>query len=441
MIKKVFIISILMGVLIFINSCKDEETYEPLELTYTKKDLTSYASENGEIQVNVNGGKKPYAYLWNNGETSPKIENLVAGNYSITVTDDQSKTITEVIELTQPELTEINITYTSLEPSYFSASDGSIDISISGGAPPYSFMWSNNDTTEDLYNIPAGEYTLTVTDNVEQTKSETITLNEPDEEQLYIEYTTQDVSVFGAEDGSIDVTIYGGIPPYTFEWSNGLNTEDLFNITAGTYELTVTDNQSNTAQESFTINQPNERITFTDIDGNSYEAIRFGNYFWMTENLKVTKSPDGEDIESLLYDNDEANLEPYGRLYDWFTANEVCPEGWHLPTKTEWQILVAELGGANVAGGKMKETGTTYWNAPNTGATNESGLSIRAAGEKDEVQFRLLGEYAVYWTSTSVNSVDASEVYLSYDNAKVTYFDWHKVLYYSVRCVKQAESS
>jgi len=344
------------------NSCEKEQTYEQLELTYTKKDLTGFHSNDGEIIVNVTGGKEPYTYSWNTGESTAIITSLAAGNYFVTVQDEREESI-----------------------------------------------------------------------------SETISITEPEPENLFIEYSKTDVSVFGGNDGAIDLTIFGGAAPFEIEWSNGATTEDISNLEAGNYSVTVTDAAENTDSKSITIEQPAETFSVSDVDGNEYKAVKIGEQIWMAENLKVTKTPEGEEIESLIYDNIESNLEHYGRLYDWNTANLICPEGWHLPSKSDWQVLATSLGGRTVAGGKLKETGTTYWNSPNTGATNESGMSIRAGGERDEIEFRLKGEYAVFWTSTSVNTLNASEVYLSYNSESLTYYDWHKVLYYSVRCVKNAE--
>jgi uncharacterized protein (TIGR02145 family) len=360
--KKLLFLILTISFIFTFNSCEDEESYDPLSLNYTKKDLTSFHSNDGEITLSVAGGKEPYAYIWNTGETSSNITNLAAGTFSVTVHDEREESI-----------------------------------------------------------------------------SETITITEPEADELYIEVSKTDVSVFGESDGAIDLTIYGGASPFEIIWSNGETTEDISNLIAGNYNVTVTDAAENSVSESVTIEQPAEIITVTDIDGNIYEAIEIGEQIWMAENLKVTKTPEGEDVDWLIYDDNENNLEPYGRLYTWSDANKVCPEGWHLPAKSEWQVLASELGGRSVAGGKMKDTNPDYWNAPNTGATNESGLTIRAAGEKDEIEYRLKGEYAVYWTSTSISAVDAAEVYLAFNSAELTHFNWHKILHYSVRCVKNNE--
>jgi len=118
----------------------------------------------------------------------------------------------------------------------------------------------------------------------------------------------------------------------------------------------------------------------------------------------------------------------------------VCPCEWHIPTDQEWSQLENYLGGAAIAGGKMKDTGTTFWKAPNTGASNISGFSALPAGEFDAYYspnvFQLLNEYAVFWTSTNVTTLKARERYIAYNSAASSIYDWFKVMNYSIRCIK-----
>jgi uncharacterized protein (TIGR02145 family) len=111
-------------------------------------------------------------------------------------------------------------------------------------------------------------------------------------------------------------------------------------------------------------------------DGKVYRAVNIGNQNWMQENLNHY-TPSGScyyDYDSITYSED------YGRLYTWGIAQDVCPEGWHLPSSDEWNEMIDYLGGRTVAGGKLKEAGFNYWQYPNTGATNESGFTAVAAG-------------------------------------------------------------
>ena len=134
--------------------------------------------------------------------------------------------------------------------------------------------------------------------------------------------------------------------------------------------------------------------TVTDYDGNVYPAVRIGNQVWMAENLRSTHYSDGTPIESFVYDNDEANLGVYGRMYRWTATMRLpagtdsipdrvqgaSPAGWHIPSDSEWRELINAHGGEDVTGGKLKESGTAHWSSPNTGATNETGFSAVPSG-------------------------------------------------------------
>ncbi len=194
--------------------------------------------------------------------------------------------------------------------------------------------------------------------------------------------------------------------------------------------------------------------TVTDYDGNVYNTITIGNQVWIQENLKSLNYSDGTEIPDVVaYDNDEEMAEVYGRLYTWDAAmrnsNEegaqgIAPDGWHIPSDAEWKELENFLGGASVAGGKMKTTGTEYWSEPNTGADNSSGFSALPAGEYDSHYtpniFQLLNTHAVFWTSTEISSTKARERYLSYDNRKSSIYDWYKEMKYSIRCIKDVST-
>lgn len=190
--------------------------------------------------------------------------------------------------------------------------------------------------------------------------------------------------------------------------------------------------------------------TVTDYDGNVYNTVTIGEQIWLKENLKSLHYSDGATIPNVLaYNNDDSLAEIYGRLYTWDAAMRdstqpgvqgVCPCEWHVPTDQEWSQLENYLGGATIAGGKMKDTGTTFWTAPNTGATNTSGFSALPAGEFDAYYspnvFQLLNEYAVFWTSTQISTPKARERYLAYNSAASSIYDWFKVMNYSIRCIK-----
>jgi uncharacterized protein (TIGR02145 family) len=122
-------------------------------------------------------------------------------------------------------------------------------------------------------------------------------------------------------------------------------------------------------------------------------------------------------------------------------AQGICPNGWHIPSDGEWTILGNFLGGNAVAGGKMKQTGTDDWNAPNSGATNSSGFTALPAGEWEGDHFQLLHQYAVMWSSSQTSNEWAFYRYLAFDDAELHPFNFNKNFGYSVRCIQDEQTS
>ena len=167
----------------------------------------------------------------------------------------------------------------------------------------------------------------------------------------------------------------------------------------------------------------------TDIDGNFYKSVIIGEQEWMAENLKVTRYRNGDLIETTepatkdiseetepkyqwAYENDPEYAAIFGRLYTWHAATDsrgICPEGWYMPSAKEWKELIQILGGEDNAGGKLKQTGTTYWMEPNAGATNETGFSALAGGIK-----RYNGDFV--WQNTFGIWMSSSETYDIYSS-------------------------
>jgi uncharacterized protein (TIGR02145 family) len=159
--------------------------------------------------------------------------------------------------------------------------------------------------------------------------------------------------------------------------------------------------------------------TVTDIDGNAYNTIIIGTQVWMKENLKTINYNDNSSIPLVTgnsewnklstpaycyYNNDENKYKStYGTLYNWYCVNtgKLCPTGWHVPTDSEWTTLSKYLGGESVAGGKLKEKGTSHWNSPNTGADNSSGFTALPGGHRlSDGTFNYFGSLGHCWTAT-----------------------------------------
>ncbi|NCA78412.1 MAG: hypothetical protein EOM90_18940 [Alphaproteobacteria bacterium] len=168
--------------------------------------------------------------------------------------------------------------------------------------------------------------------------------------------------------------------------------------------------------------------TITDSrDGQVYPTVQIGGQCWLQKNMNYSTG------NSWCYDNDTSNCNTYGRLYDWQTALGACPSGWHLPSDAEWTALTTFLGGESVAGGKMKEAGTTHWASPNTGATNSSGFTALPGGNRFGSGLTFT---ALFWSSTELSSSYVWGRSLYYKFESVDRPSGHKSIGFSARCVQ-----
>jgi len=193
----------------------------------------------------------------------------------------------------------------------------------------------------------------------------------------------------------------------------------------------------------------------TDKDGNVYTSVIIGTQEWMAENLKTTKYNDGTDIPLVTddhewielttgaycwYNNDAATYKtPYGALYNWYAVNtgKLCPTGWHIPTDEEWTELTDYLGGTSVAGGKLKESGTTHWNSPNTGATNETGFTALPSGYRNYGgTYDDIVNYGYWWSSQEFSTTEAYYRDMSYNDISIYRGNDYKLYGFSVRCLR-----
>lgn len=204
-----------------------------------------------------------------------------------------------------------------------------------------------------------------------------------------------------------------------------------------------------------------------DIDGNIYQTLKIGDQWWMAENLKVTHYRNGEPIPHVTdnsawtglstgaycnYDNNEDHVVTYGRLYNWYTvvdSRNIAPEGWHVPTDTEWKQLEMYLGMSQAEadatgyrgtdeGGKLKEVGTTHWNSPNAGATNESSFTALPGGFRNYEygSYFGIGNDGIFWSSTEYTDEWKWYRRLYYNYSVVTRDNCSKRYGFSVRCVR-----
>ncbi len=165
---------------LLLTSCKkeEEETYEPIQISGSVTHVTIFGGNDGSIDLTVTGGVPPFFFLWSNGKTTEDIDNIPAGEYIIHISDCKNQLATDTFDITQPASEPISLTFKTQNPSAPGAKDGSIDITLSGGVAPFTFLWSNGKTTEDIANLASGSYIITVTDNIGQSLTDTISLGD-----------------------------------------------------------------------------------------------------------------------------------------------------------------------------------------------------------------------------------------------------------------------
>ncbi len=225
----------------------------PLSVQITSTTNVSCAGGgNGSATALAAGGTSPYTYNWSNGGSGPTINNLTAGNYTVTVTDSQSSTATAVATISQPTALLLQ-TPTIVNVLCNGGNNGSITANPSGATPPYSYAWSNGGSTQTISNLTAGSYSLVVTDFNGCTKTANYMVTQP--AAITINLTSlMHESCAGAGDGAITIATAGGVGALFAEWSNGTIGNTNANLTPGAYSVTVTDNNNCTKTASYTIN-------------------------------------------------------------------------------------------------------------------------------------------------------------------------------------------
>jgi uncharacterized protein (TIGR02145 family) len=210
-------------------------------------------------------------------------------------------------------------------------------------------------------------------------------------------------------------------------------------------------------------NVHNPELTYgnmTDQEGNVYKTIVIGTQEWMAESLNTSIYRNGDEIPTNLddatwlntasgawayYNSNESYVCPYGKLYNWYAcvdARQLCPVGWHVPTDAEWSVLTSYLGGEDVAGGKMKITGTMeaatgLWQSPNTGATNSSGFSGASGGYRGSSGgYDGIGSNGFWWSSSEGGTSNAWNRDLNFNFGNVFRTDVNKQNGFSVRCLR-----
>ena len=253
--------------------CQDTVSFNiteplPLSVTVDVTDAECHGDDSGAIQAAASGGTQPYTYAWQGCQGGNIVNDslaidLFAGCYSVTVTDKNGCTVVAKDSVGEPPMFEFQSVQDSV--SCFGGSDGTATITVKGSKPPYTYLWSNGDTTKVADNLKAGYHAVTITDSVGCKAVTLVQVLEP--VKLVIDsISATGLPCFGGNTGTARVTAKGGVKTYSYKWSNSETTQNIANLTAGPYTVTVTDHNGCTAVANTTVNAPPDlTVQLTDV--------------------------------------------------------------------------------------------------------------------------------------------------------------------------------
>lgn len=213
----------------------------------------------GEAAVNISGGIPPFTYSWDDlaNTASAAVSGLCEGSYSVTVTDSNGCLLSGSVLISAPAA--LSLSFTTNDVTCGSA-DGSATVTVSGGTPSYTYLWNdpNTQTTNTAMNLSVGNYTVNVTDASGCTASGVATINSIGGPVISTVAVNDVTTCAGGNNGSIDISVSGDTLPFTYSWSNGAATQDISNLSAGNYAVTVTDSNGCMATENYNISEPGD---------------------------------------------------------------------------------------------------------------------------------------------------------------------------------------
>jgi gliding motility-associated-like protein len=215
--------------------------------------VSCFGGSNGQAVSNVTGGTIPYTYSWSNSTSLSSITGVAAGTYTLTVTDNNLCTATASVTVTEPTQIQASTSINN-NVSCPGGNNGSASVSASGGTPIYFYSWSNGSSNTTVMGLPAGTHSVTVSDANMCTTTATVVISEPS--PLIVNLVPDSVNCFGTSTGAINANPSGGTFPYTFLWSNGATTQNVTGLNIGNYTVTMTDINNCTSTQTTTLNQP-----------------------------------------------------------------------------------------------------------------------------------------------------------------------------------------
>jgi gliding motility-associated-like protein len=404
-----------------VNNCSttfSENINQPtdININLNSADVSCFGGNDGSLTTTASGGTGNLSYAWNNSTaTTSSLNNLSAGNYTVTVTDVNNCSTSFSENINQP--TDININFNSVDVSCFGGNDGSLTTTASGGTGNLSYAWNNSSaTTSSLNNLSAGNYTVTVTDanNCSATFSKNI--NQPT--GININLNSAGVSCFGNGNGNISTIISGGNAPYDYLWNTNDTLSSINNLPSGNYSVTITDANGCTASQSVTLNQPN-LLQITTINNDS--VVCFG------ENTGAAQviSTGGTQPYNYLWSDSQTNSQASNLSKGWYYVtltdanNCLTNDSIFIQEPLELTLIATGLtptcngtnnGSANaIASGGVAPYGFLWDNGENTNSANTLSTGIRqvivtdikGCTATDTALIDTIGFYYAYATNTT----------------------------------------
>ncbi|MEZ4920669.1 MAG: gliding motility-associated C-terminal domain-containing protein [Saprospiraceae bacterium] len=227
-----------------------------LDLVLDKEDIDCFGAANGTAFATGSGGTGPYTFNWSNQMLTDTIKNLGSGSYSVTITDANNCQETSVITILEP--TAISTTLMPADADCNGNATGTVLHTPGGGTSPYTYLWSDMSAAQNLSNVAAGTYTVTITDNNNCTAVFSTEVGQP--QALTLNLSTTPVNCFSGMDGTATAVPGGGVGNFTFQWSNGENTATASGLSAGMATVTITDGNGCTSTNSIEVLQPTELL-------------------------------------------------------------------------------------------------------------------------------------------------------------------------------------
>jgi len=285
-----------------------------LALSNTVSNIACNGSSNGSINLSVNGGTNPITYLWSNGSTTQDISGLPADTFVVRVTDGQGCIGILSAEITQPS----PIVYSSsVSNETCGNQNGSIQLTVTGGVSPYTYIWNNGTNAEDPNYLQSGTYSVIIKDanNCQKNTSFSI-INEVTNCSVNCDIAFSNNIVTnetcGQNNGLIDVSINNGLYPFSYTWSNGATTQDLNNLQAGTYSLTVTDSKNCSISKTYTI---------TNLTNSLAVSAQVVNQYCGNPNGSINQSITGGVLPySIVWNNGSTNEDRTSLMSGIYTA-------------------------------------------------------------------------------------------------------------------------